>query len=99
MPKPFREQDESRSRRRKARGKQEKADWLTVPGELLQAAIATVANHGGALRFGYTRDGGAYAIGVLGDGEPYTEYLRPSDDIQGYFEEMIADWEDTPTPA
>lgn len=98
MPKPMRETDDGRARRRKARGAQQKADWLSVPSDLLQAAIATVANHGGALRFGYTRDGGAFAVGVLGDGDPYTEYLRPSDDVVQYFEQMIQDWEDsTPT--
>jgi hypothetical protein len=99
MPKPFREQDESRSRRRKARGTQQKADWLSVPSDLLQATIGAISNNGGAIRFGYTRDGGAYAIGILGDGEPYTEYLRPSDDIVQYFEELLKDWGDeSPSP-
>ena len=93
MPKPFREQDESRSRRRKARGAQLKADWNTVNSQLLQGAIASVAGGGGAIRFGYTRDGGAYSIGILGDGDPYTEYLRPSDDVPAYFEQLIADWD------
>lgn len=94
MPKPMREMDGSRERRRKNRGAQQKADWTTVPSDLLQAAIAAVASAGGAIRFGCTRDGGGYAIGVLGDGEPYTEYLRPSDDVAAYFEELIHDWSD-----
>lgn len=96
MPKPFREQDKNAERRRKQRGAIQKADWTSVPSDLLQAAIYEVANHGGAIRFGYTRDGGAYAIGILGDGEPYTEYLRPSDDVTGYFEALIAEWSDPP---
>jgi len=94
MPKPMRETDASRSRRRKARGNQTKADWTSVPADLLQQAIATVASAGGAIRFGYTRDGGGYAIGILGDGDPYTEYLRPSDDVVEYFEGLIQDWDD-----
>jgi hypothetical protein len=36
---------------------------------------------GGALRLGYSRDGGAYAVGVYGDGDPYTLYHPPEDDI------------------
>jgi hypothetical protein len=98
MPKPFREQDDSRSRRRKARGTEQKADWLSVAGDVLQAAIASVSNHGGAIRFGYTRNGSAYAIGILGDGEPYTDYLRPSEDVTAYLEELIASWSDEVVP-
>lgn len=94
MPKPMRERDESNARRRKARGSSAKADWNTVDPPLLQQVIATVASAGGAIRFGYTRDGGAYSIGFLGDGEPYTEYLRPSDNIGEYLEGVIRDWED-----
>lgn len=94
MPKPFREQDDNKSRRRKARGNQVKADWRSVDSALLQEAIGAIAAGGGAIRFGYTRDGGAYAIGILGDGDPYTEYLRPTDDVTAYFEELIQDWND-----
>lgn len=48
---------------------------------VLVDTIQTVAIAGGALRFGYTRDGGAFAIGVYGDGEPYTVYCTPSEDV------------------
>jgi len=57
------------------------ADWETVNGDILKRCIATCARTGGALRFGYSRDGGAYAIGIYGDGEPYTEFIRPSEDV------------------
>lgn len=57
------------------------ADWSRVDTECLVDTLGTVAACGGALRLGYTRDGGAYAIGVYGDGDPYTLYIRPSDDI------------------
>jgi hypothetical protein len=93
MPKPFREAGDGNARRRKARGKQQSADWTSIPADLLQQAIATITGAQGAIRFGYTRDGGAYAVGILGDGEPYTEYLRPSDDVVAYFEGLIQDWE------
>ena len=68
------------------------ADWGGVNAEVLRDAIQTVARQGGALRFGYSRDGGAYAIGVLGDGEPYTEYLRPTDDVEEYLRILIEQW-------
>lgn len=92
MPKPFRENDNSRSKRRKARGNQEPADWMTADPTLLQRAIAAVAGSGGAIRFGYTSQGGAFAIGFLGDGEPYTDYVRPSEDLVAYLEEIIDAW-------
>lgn len=57
------------------------ADWSTVALPNLRECIAVVASRGGALRFGYTRDGGAYAIGIYGDGDPYTVYVRPSEDM------------------
>lgn len=63
----------------------EPADWAGVESEAIRSAIAALGSIGGALRFGYTRDGGAYAIGVYGlESQPYTDYLRPGDDIQAY---------------
>lgn len=99
MPKPYRENEPNNARRRRSRGNNVPADYTSIDSALLQQAIATVTGGGGAIRFGYTRDGGGYAIGILGDGEPYTEYLRPSDDVVAYFEGLIADWDDnSPTP-
>jgi len=94
MPKPFREQDENRSSRRKQRGHTEPASWLAADAELLRQAIVAVTAAGGAVRFGYTKQGGAFAIGYLGDGEPYTDYVRPTDDIDKYLQETILAWSD-----
>jgi len=60
------------------------ADWAQADGNLLREAICSAALVGGALRFGYSRDGGAYAIGIYGDGEPYTEFVRPAEDIDDF---------------
>lgn len=79
-------------RRRQSRGSINPADWASINPDIIQRAIATVGRSGGAIRFGYTRDGGSYAIGILGDGDPYTEYLRPTDDVEAYFEQLIEDW-------
>lgn len=57
------------------------ADYASGNPESIRAAIIAAANVGGAIRFGYSRDGGAYAIGIYGDGEPYTEFFKPDDDL------------------
>jgi hypothetical protein len=65
------------------------ADWATVEAETLKSCIVTVALAGGALRLGYTADGGAYAIGVYGDGpEAYTEYVRPSENLDKVLKDL-----------
>jgi len=70
----------------------EVADWGGVDPKALQDAIQVVAMQGGALRFSYTRDGGAYCIGILGDGEPYNEYVKPSEDIDAYLRKLADAW-------
>lgn len=64
---------------------------LVDPADL-QYAITAVAQKGGALRFGYTRDGGAYAIGIYGDGDPYTEYVSPQEDMHEHLGGIAADF-------
>lgn len=71
------------------------ADWQTADAETLLRAIAVVAYRGGALRFGYTRDGGAYAIGIYLGGDHFTEYIRPSEDINHYLASLAADMQDS----
>lgn len=65
------------------------ADWATVDAEKIRTAICCAASVQGALRFGYTSDGGAYAIGIYGDGDPYTEYCRPGEDIEALMDDVI----------
>lgn len=64
----------------------EPADWDMVDMAVLRSAIAAVSAMGGAIRLGYTRDGGAYAIGIYGDGEPFTVYVSPKEDINAELE-------------
>jgi hypothetical protein len=76
---------------RKSNGESTGADWSKVDAEQLRETIAIVAQAGGALRLGYTIDGGAYALGVYGDGaSPYTEYVRPSEDINRVLADLSA---------
>jgi len=90
------EQRLAKSRPRKRVGIHDatQAEWTKADCILLMETIAAVARRGGALRFGYTRDGGAYAVGVYGDGEsPYTDYIRPSEDVNVYLRNLMRAWE------
>lgn len=65
------------------------ANWEDISADAIRHAVAQVGSIGGALRLGYTRDGGAFAIGVYGvEAEPYTDYLRPGDDVEAYLDEL-----------
>jgi len=77
---------------RRNRQPSEPADWGTVTPEVIHTLVASVTAIGGAVRFGYSRDGGAYSIGILGDGEPYTEYFRPNDDIDARLLQMASEF-------
>lgn len=84
----------SRRRNRATPKASEVADWAHSDPALLQDVIAAVAYRGGALRLGYTRDGGAYAIGIYGDGDPFTEYVPPHEDINEYLKGVLRDYQD-----
>lgn len=81
MAKTTREAGNSEERRGLRRGSSGVADYESATADIIKRAITTAATVGGALRFGYTSDGGAYAIGIYGDGKPYTEYVSPHQDI------------------
>lgn len=83
---------DGRNKRRRTR-RVETADYASANAQLLLRAVAAVTKTGGALRFGYTSDGGAFAIGVYGDGDPYTDYLKPSEDIDVYLQDIVDAWE------
>jgi hypothetical protein len=90
-------QQQYKRRQRSRHG--EPADWSTQDGQKLIELVATIAASGGAIRFGYTRDGGAFAIGIYGDGEPYTEYLRPGEDIEALLRDVADSIRDAGKPA
>lgn len=78
----------------KSKGTSTPADWGTADPKLLLRAIELVTKAGGALRFGYTRDGGAYAIGVYENGNCETEYLKPDESLDDWLQGIIRDFED-----
>lgn len=81
-----------RRTRNRNRGKSDAADWASASPVDIQNAINAVTSNGYAVRFGYTRDGGAFAVGVLGDGEPYTDFIRPTEDIDLYLRGLYEDY-------
>lgn len=65
------------------------ADWTTANPKLFLELVATAGSKGAALRFGYTRDGGAYSIGVYLGADYFTDYVRPSEDVDTYLETLL----------
>lgn len=94
--------DEARDRKRPHSRSKGAAEYRELDGAALVRCLARIAEAGGAIRFGYTRDGGAFNIGVYGLGDPYTEYMRPGDDVIGFLEEvaqeLVAEAEKAPAP-
>jgi hypothetical protein len=80
--------------RNSRRGGIERADWNDCHSEELLAAIAAVSATGCAIRLGYTKDGGAFCIGIVGDGDPYSEYVRPTENINAYLSALAQDFQE-----
>jgi len=70
------------------------ADWTGVPADKIREAIAAAASAGGAIRFGYTGDGGAYAVGLYANGEHSTEFFTPSEDMEAALEDIRQSYEE-----
>lgn len=90
MPIQDREQ-KNRQRRRRNRGNQQAATWSAVHPQAVTQFMFELTEAGYAVRFGKSRDGGALAIGIYGDGDPYTEYVRPSDNALALLDEIALD--------
>lgn len=82
------------ARRRRASGNpatSKRATWENADADLLWRAVCVVSDAGGAIRFGLTSDGGAYAVGIYDDGLS-KEYLRPEEDLNEYLRGVIEDY-------
>lgn len=84
--------EENKRIRRDHRGSADVADFGSIEASLLVRAISAVSSRGCAIQLGYTRDGGAYRFRIVGDGEPYDEYVRPSEDVEEYLNGLILDF-------
>lgn len=80
---------QQRENRRNWRGKVEPADWGDANPDLISRCVSVLSGRGHAIQFSYTRDGGSYVVRIVGDGEPYNEYVRPSEDIDLYLTYLI----------
>jgi hypothetical protein len=70
------------------------ADWALADSALLIKVICKVGIKHGAIRLGYTRDGGAYSVGVYAGDEYFTDYVRPGEDIDAYLQDLLQSFED-----
>ncbi len=83
---------EQRANRRRNRHTTSDALWSDASADKLRAAVNAVCAAGCAVQFGYTKDGGAYVVRIVGDGEPYNEWIRPAEDIDLYLTGLYEDF-------
>lgn len=83
---------QQREHRRRNRGNAETADWSNADPSKLHRAVCCVANAGCAIQFGYTKDGGSFVIRIVGDGEPFNEYVRPTESLDEYLDALATDY-------
>jgi len=65
------------------------ADWANANPEMVLELVCAVAVEGGAVRFGYTRDGGAYSIGLYLGSDSKTYYCNDAEGINDQLRELI----------
>lgn len=65
------------------------ADWSSVDANAIQRVIAAFAAAGGAVRFGYSRDGGAYSLGVYLEDDHETLYFKPYENVTAKLTELV----------
>lgn len=82
-----------RAARRANRGTGAIADWEAADGELVLRLIAQAARANTLISFGYTRDGGAFMVGFYCDGDKYTEYCRPTEDLSEFLKLLTSDFD------
>lgn len=78
--------------RRANRGDGRQADWGSANGNSLARAIASVTRHGYAILLGYTSDQGAYTIRIVGLENIKPDYVRPTEDLDRYLDDLAEDF-------
>lgn len=71
-------------------------DWGGVDCDRLRRIIALVAGRGGAIRFGYSRDGQAGSVGIYYSDNRDTLWCRPSEDVEDTFKRIESIFEGLP---
>jgi hypothetical protein len=92
--KAFRDKIEARQRdeRRRNRHNGDVADYANVSPVALHAVITNLTAANCAVQFGYTKDGSTFVVRIVGDGEPYNEFVRPSEDMDAFLVALAADY-------
>lgn len=65
------------------------ADWSRARPELVKDVVVSASIVGGAVRFGASRDKGAYAIGLYVEGDVHTEWLPCNMDINELLGDIV----------
>lgn len=78
---------------RRRRKTSSEADWGGIDETAIRRIISAITKLGGAVRFGYSRDGGAYSIGIYGDGKPFTEFHPEDEGVVEWLEGIAYDYE------
>ncbi len=73
---------------RSDRAGQGTADWVNASPGNLHKLVCLVASAGGAVRYGYTRDGGAYSIGIYLGENSKTYYCNEKEGIDNVLEDL-----------
>lgn len=68
--------------------------WSDIDSGVLQMAVDAVAQAGGAIILGCTRDGGAYSIVVLTDQEKAKEYPHSIEDCEALLTALTSAFSD-----
>lgn len=77
-------------------GSSKRANWgLAEPATIFEL-IKKASSRGGAVRFGYTRDGGAYALGLYYGSEHVTKYCPPDQNVNKFLSEWYDFFEQFP---
>ena len=71
----------------------QEADWGEASAGLIAQAITSVTKRHCAIQFGLTKDAGAFVVRIVGDGEPYNEFIRATEDIDLYLTGLIEDFQ------
>lgn len=70
------------------------ADWESANAEVLKSVIVAIAARGCAVRFGYSKDGGAYSVGIYEDTDKYTVWIRPNEELDIKLQGIAASFAD-----
>jgi len=65
------------------------ADWANANADLLLQLVCKVGVEGGAVRYGYTRDGGAYSVGIYLGSDSKTYYCNDAEGINEQLKELL----------